>query len=150
MANGHGGYRKPTNPAPASGPGALSRRTDGQPMMDIPNAAYGEQQTFQDVQGGAPMAQGMGMPGASAAGGGMPLMPFGAGSQRPDEPVTAGVDVGAGPGSAILGMLDEDAIARKADSEALYRYLPVLEFLANRPGAKASLKNLVRKLKASQ
>lgn len=80
----------------------------------------------------------------------MDVVPFGAGSMRPDEPVTAGVDVGAGPGSAVLGMLDEGALQRRADAEALYRYLPVLEFLANRPGAKASLKNLVRKLKASQ
>ena len=29
MANGRGGYRQPSNPAPVSGPGALSKRTDG-------------------------------------------------------------------------------------------------------------------------
>ncbi len=116
--------------------------------MRLPDAAYGEQQTFQDIQGGAPMAGA----GPAPGGGGAPmeLTPFGASSSRPDEPVTAGVDVGAGPGSAILGMLDEGEIVRRADSEALYRYLPALEFLANRPGAKASLKSLVQRLKASQ
>ena len=42
MADGHGGYRRPTNPSPVSGPGALSRRTDGQqPTQDLPNAKYG-------------------------------------------------------------------------------------------------------------
>jgi hypothetical protein len=37
MANGHGGPRTPANPAPVSGPGALSKRTDGaQPKMQSP------------------------------------------------------------------------------------------------------------------
>jgi hypothetical protein len=115
--------------------------------MRLPDAAYGEQQAFQEAQGGAPMAS---SPAPGAGGSPMAITPFGAATSRPDEPVTAGVDVGAGPGSAILGMLDEGALQRRADSEALYRYLPVLEFLANRPGAKASLRNLVRKLKATQ
>ena len=59
MANssGHGGYRRPTNPAPVSGPGALSRRTDGmQPRATLPDAKYGEQQAFQQAQGAAPMS----------------------------------------------------------------------------------------------
>ena len=44
-----GGYRQPSNPAPVSGPGALSARTDGgagnskQPIRRIPGQAYGEQ-----------------------------------------------------------------------------------------------------------
>lgn len=78
------------------------------------------------------------------------MTPFGAPSTRPDEPVTAGVDVGAGPGSAILGMLDERKIQQQADLDALYTYLPALEVLANRPNAKQSLKNLVRRIKASR
>ena len=43
---------------PLSPPGALSQRTDMQPQgaMQIPDAAYGEQQAFQEIQGGAPMA----------------------------------------------------------------------------------------------
>jgi len=42
-----GGYRKPGNPAPVSGPGKLSRRTDGGPgskqaMREVPsNGQYG-------------------------------------------------------------------------------------------------------------
>lgn len=153
MANGHGGYRKPTNPAPVSGPGALSARTDtAQPAMRLPDAAYGEQAAFQMAQSGAPMAG----PDAGPAGAGGPtgpspveVTPFGSPSTMPDQPITAGIDMGAGPGSAALGLVDEDAIRRKADTDALARYLPVLEFLANRPEGSASLKALVRRLKAS-
>ena len=47
-----GGYRQPSNPAPVSGPGALSARTDGgagsskQPIRRIPGQAYGEGKAF--------------------------------------------------------------------------------------------------------
>ena len=62
MANGHGGYRRPTNPAPVSGPGALSRRTDGrQPTRSLPNAKYGENAAFEAAQGAAPMSGDLGM-----------------------------------------------------------------------------------------
>ena len=61
MAEKHGGYRKPKHPAPVSGPGKDSRRTDGGPadrqaMRDLPNAKYGEQADYAAVQGGAPLA----------------------------------------------------------------------------------------------
>ena len=42
-----GGYRKPENPAPSSGPGALSQRTDGGPAQGakyIPGLPYGQGQ----------------------------------------------------------------------------------------------------------
>jgi hypothetical protein len=108
--------------------------------MKLPDAQYGEQQQFQDIQSGAPMA------GASSA----PRTPFGAPTTRPDEPVTSGVDIGPGPGSASLGMVDPAAIQQKADTDQLYAYLPVLEFLANRPGASQSLRNVVQTIKASR
>lgn len=95
MANGHGGYRKPNNPAPVSGPGALSRRTDGgpsQPVADVGGFEYGGRQDFVDIQGGAPMAA----TDNSAA----PAPPLFSPTQRPDEPVTAGVPAGPGPGPA--------------------------------------------------
>jgi len=40
-----GGYRKPNNPAPISGPGSLSQRTDGggtQPATYVPGLPYGQ------------------------------------------------------------------------------------------------------------
>jgi len=90
-----GGYRKPSNPAPISGPGALSQRTDGggtQPATYVPGLPYGQGQETYNNQVAAPMAGNpipqMEMP--------TPLM---APTARPNEPITSGVDIGAGPGS---------------------------------------------------
>lgn len=99
-----GGYHPPANPAQVSGPGALSRRTDQpQPMMNLSNPKYGEQQDFQSIQAGAPM---------SAPSGGAPQMPAGMPaptglaepSQVPGQPVTAGASMGAGPGTEALNL----------------------------------------------
>ena len=105
MANGHGGYRKPANPAPVSGPGALSRRTDGGPQQvvaDLPDAGYGEGKTFDEVQRGAPMAAtpgagDMGM-GGDAATPVAPPVPLTAPTERPDESISFGASFGSGPG----------------------------------------------------
>lgn len=100
-----GGYQKPANPAPASGPGALSQRTDGgpadsQPIRVAPGGAYGDRADMVDLQASAPMAQAAAAPRSMPA---VEVTPFGAPTQRPDEPVTAGIDLGAGAGSAALG-----------------------------------------------
>lgn len=134
-----GGYRKPEHPAAVSGPGALSQRTDGgpadkQPMRALPDAKYGEQKDFQEIQAGAPMEQAA-MP---------PPIPLSAPSGRPDEPVTMGADAGAGAGSSILGIPNPD----QADLEALLPYLPVLEFIANQPGAAPSTRAAIRRIKS--
>ena len=53
-----GGYREPNNPAPVSGPGALSQRTDGGPTQAatyIPGLPQGEGQATYDQQVAAPM-----------------------------------------------------------------------------------------------
>lgn len=111
-----GGYRKPSNPAPVSGPGALSRRTDGGPgqaMRDLPDAKYGENRDFRAAESVSPMAA---APSPSAAGGAPtspPAAPFDHpmgdmptpltdGTLAPDEPVTAGAPLGAGPNSMTL------------------------------------------------
>lgn len=98
--------------AAVSGPGAFSQRTDapGQPIRDLPNPEYGEATAFRDQQKAAPLAEAPGtprvdMPSPSATPapqapvtrGPLPGL-FGA-SQRPDEPITAGVPFGAGPNS---------------------------------------------------
>jgi hypothetical protein len=58
-----GGYRQPKNPAPVSGPGSLSQRTDGgategmsQPQQSYSGFAYGENKAVNEQQGGAPLA----------------------------------------------------------------------------------------------
>jgi len=101
-----GGYRKPANPAPVSGPGELSRRTDGaQPAMEMTGGTYGENQELMDLQTSAPMAQVETDPSAGAAQAAMampPVTPLFAPSQRPDEPATAGMPFGPGQMSAPM------------------------------------------------
>ena len=103
MANGHGGYRQPSNPAPVSLPGALSSRTDGgpidgmtQPAQYISGLPYGQGKETYDQQTAAPM-QGTNIPSMPE-----PVVPLSAPTQRPSEPITSGVDFGAGPGSEAL------------------------------------------------
>lgn len=107
MANGRGGYRRPGAPAPVSGPGQLSRRTDGGPQqttVPMTGMAYGENADFNDIQSSAPLAA---TPSVSrtqtrrnkTASAPVAATPLFAPTQYPDEPVTAGVDFGPGPGS---------------------------------------------------
>lgn len=152
-----GGYRKPTNPAPVSGPGALSRRTDTQPKMQIPDAAYGEQAAMQSIQGGAPMLGGQqsGTPSpaavpSSGGGGGepLPVTGFGEPSQRPDEPVTQGAALGPGAGPGILGpQVDPTLQVDRQDAMRLSTHLRALQFMANQPGASDALTRYVRQIK---
>lgn len=97
-----GGYRQPNNPAPVSGPGALAKRTDGgptQPARYISGLPYGEGQATYDQQTSAPMAGSNTMQPALQLPQPTALM---APTERPDEPVTAGIDSGPGVGSEVM------------------------------------------------
>jgi hypothetical protein len=90
----HGGYRAPAEPAPVSGPGALSKRTDGVSLSpQVTGLAYGTNGSLNEMAASAPMAQ----PRPN-------VVPLDAPSQNPMEPVTAGVSVGPGPGPSVLSM----------------------------------------------
>lgn len=141
-----GGYQAPRNPAPVSGPGSLSRRTDGGPgdrqaVRRLPNAKYGESKEFESIQAGAPMRK---APSPEQAAAVPPPVPVKAPSARPDEPVTAGAAAGEGPGEEILG-LNYDA---DRDAASLINALPILEFLASQPNASRQLRILLREVKA--
>ena len=148
-----GGYQKPSNPAPVSGPGRLAKRTDGgpaQPQRIAPGGAYGERQDMAEFQTGAPMSA---SPTMLGSGGGAPagpdmsqVTPFGAPSERPDEPVTAGADVGPGPGSEALGLGRQV----QDDTAQLARYLPIIEKVANDSASSKSLRLFVQYLKGLQ
>lgn len=126
-----GGYRKPGTPAPVSGPGALSKRTDGRVAEGF---AYGMNKQINEQAAGAPMAKVV-----TAAARPMnvapqlpPVTPITAETERPEEPITAGIDFGAGPGSEAL------ALPNRSDSEAEFNksiasYYPVLNYVASRP-----------------
>lgn len=147
MADGHGGYRKPSTPAPVSGPGAHSQRTDGAPRMDLPDAKYGEAGDFQAIQSGAPMGGQAAPAGPSGGGGGgmQPPTPLDAPSGDPSQPVTAGADAGAGPGFDALGL--PNPTDEKADLQRRYGpYLPLLIRRADEPTASAEFRSQVRYL----
>jgi hypothetical protein len=110
-----GGAHPPANPAAASGPGALSQRTDGkQPIMALGGGVkYGEQQQFQSDQAGAPMPAASPTPAPAAAP--QPQQPptsFTAPTTRPNEPVTAGANAGPGPDQGALNLPKGDTPAQ--------------------------------------
>lgn len=99
---------------PVSPPGAASQRTDlgTQAPMTIPASYYGEGQELDAIQAGAPLA-------------GKPAPPRPVGlfdpSGRPGEPVTSGVDFGAGMGSDALRGYEDLSVPAPNVAEALRR-----------------------------
>lgn len=150
MADGRGGYRRPAHPAAASGPGRLSRRTDGrQPTQSLPDAKYGEQQAFQNAQQAAPMAEsagGLGAAGAAPSGPDLSnIIPMGAPTQFPDEPIQAGLPMGPGAGST---MAPQAPTLSPEDAKRLQAYIPTLVLLASREDASPATRQFVRQLRA--
>lgn len=150
-----GGYRQPSQPAPVSGPGRFSQRTDGGPaqgMKQLANAAYGEQAEFASIQGGAPMASTRdgGAIAQQAARQMPPVTQLGAPTERPDEPVTAGSPSGAGPGPEAFGMGSSVKGQSSVDAQALGSYLPALTRMANAPGVPPSFVRFVRYIRSAQ
>jgi hypothetical protein len=104
-----GGYRKPANPASVSGPGALSRRTDGNPTQAAKYMAggkYGEGQAMLDLQRQAPMAAAPTLPTTAPSSvsntSNKPILGIYDLTERPDVPVTNGAELGPGAGTEVL------------------------------------------------
>jgi hypothetical protein len=87
--------------AGAAGPGKFSKRTD------LPSSYYGEGVDTAAIKSGASLASTRGV--ADNVGGRpsnppTPVTELFAPTTRPDEPITAGLDRGPGPGSEVLGL----------------------------------------------
>lgn len=110
--------------AGAAGPGKFSVRTDG---MKLPSAAYGEGVETAAIQSGAPLAKTPDVRPQSRSEMGMApsqlerVTPLFAPTTRPDEPITSGIAMGAGPGPEALGMQP----ARAKLSDTLAKLLPL-------------------------
>jgi hypothetical protein len=109
MAENRGGFR-PTapqnNPANVSAMGGAGQAGTTQPARYIAGMQYGEGQELMTQQQSAPMA-GPSQVASSPTplGASMPsVTPLTAPTERPDEPLTAGMDFGAGPGSEALNL----------------------------------------------
>ena len=148
-----GGYRKPSNPAPVSGPGALSRRTDGGPTQAakrIPaGGKYGERKALSELQSGAPM-QGNPIPNTPTPTVPMqqttakpitPLTKLFDPTQRPNEPLTAGMSFGDG-----YTPTPEPTTGRFA---VVSKYLPELNSMAQDPNAPQSFKLFMQFINAA-
>lgn len=130
-------------PGEVSGPGKLSKRTDLPPSQGakrLPDAAYGEQRDFQAQQAGAPMAKSS----DPMAG----VIPLSAPTNRPNEPVTAGVDAGPGPGREMLGM-KSSAETMQEDLSVLAKYMPLMAAYADTTESTGTMKAFVRYLRGN-
>jgi len=146
-----GGYQKPSAPAPVSGPGALSKRTDSGPgamqgAKYIAGLPYGQGQEFQDMQTMAPMEAAPAIPSASSVGSApaqlqamQPPVPLSAPTQRPNEPVTTGIAEGPGAGPEVMPF-DATAQTQYESAQQMFNQM------ASAPGASPALQALARRL----
>jgi hypothetical protein len=113
-----------TNPlAGPAGPGKFSTRTD---KLELGSTAYGEGVETQAIQSGAPLAKTGDVRPARAgdvreAAAQAPVTELYAPTQRPDEPITAGIDMGAGPGPEAL-MMSKNTIKLSDSLAAMLPY----------------------------
>ena len=153
MANGHGGDRVPANPAPVSGPGAMSRRTDGQGARYMSGGQYGEGQELMDLQTSAPMSKAQGSPRVSARRAALQanqgeanVTPLFAPTERPEEPITAGAPFGPGPGPVEVAQTSQPS----TNLDVVIKYLPAMSQVAMYDGAPERFRALVRYLQGSR
>ena len=109
--------------AGVSGPGKFSVRSDG---MQLPSASYGEGVETAAIKAGAPLAKTPDVRGIPAgevrqAAAQAPVTPLFAPTQRPEEPITSGIPLGAGPGPEVLGMRP---MVQEKLSDVLSKMLP--------------------------
>ena len=132
-----------TNPMQGvSGPGRYARRTDLQYSPD----AYGDGVAMQQQKAGAPLAKTGGVK-LSEAPTVSPAQPPVTGlyepTQRPNEPITHGVDMGAGAGSEALAMRQPDDTNFRS---AIQSSKPVLNYIADLPNTSPETRQAIRQL----
>jgi hypothetical protein len=111
--------------AGVSGPGKFSKRTDG---LSFESTEYGSGVENAANKAGAPLAKTADVRPTSRSEMGMApsqtraVTPLFAPSERPDEPVTAGIAMGEGPGPEVLGM--NSGVPAESLSNILAQMLP--------------------------
>ncbi len=106
-----------------AGPGKFSTRTDN---LQMGSTAYGEGVETQAIKSGAPLSKTKDVRPARAgdvrAAAQGPVTELFAPSQRPNEPITAGIDMGEGAGSSALMMQSE--LGQRKISDILAEMIP--------------------------
>lgn len=134
----------PMNPlAGASGPGPYAVRTD---KLDMGSTSYGEGVETAAIKSGAALASTPDTrPAPASAVRDAAITPLFAPSQRPEEPITAGVDMGMGAGSEAL-MMNQ---IQQNDQDIVAKYLPSLTTMANMQDTPQSFRAFVSFLQGS-
>jgi hypothetical protein len=124
-----------------SGPGPYAKRTDLQYKPD----AYGQGVQYAAEKAGAPLSQAPKSPMLSQApqvptsGASIPVTGLYDQTQRPNEPVTHGIDLGPGGGSNVLAMQDATA----GQYQNAYE---MFQTMAQNPNASPSLQYLAQRI----
>lgn len=142
----------------ASGPGKFAKRTDIQYQAD----QYGDAKNMQAQQSGATLASTPDVRGATntavrqaaaqnVQGGQQSSLvpqsaptPLYAPTERPNEPVTNGINVGPGAGADALNLPLQDNTNFKATIRA---YMPVLSYVADLPNTSPETRQAIRQLR---
>jgi len=127
-----------------AGPGKFSTRTD---KLELGSTAYGEGVETQAIKSGAPLAKTADVRPTPASAMGQPVTPLYAPSERPDEPVTAGIDQGAGVGSDAL-MVNQPADYTNFNAN-IQSYTPVLSYIASLQNTSPETRRAIRQLRDS-
>jgi hypothetical protein len=132
------------NPANISATGGAGQ-SGTQPAKYISGMPYGQGQELMAQQTAAPMAGKPPMP-VFAKELGTLLDP----TNNPDEPITAGVDMGPGPGSDILPKNINADTRADENKMIVQKYLPTLLYAANLPDTPDSYKRFINYLLEQQ
>ena len=132
-----------------AGPGKFSTRTDN---LQMGSTAYGEGVETQAIKSGAPLAKSGNVRPARAgdvrqAATKAPLTGLYAPTERPDEPITAGVDMGPGPGSSSL-MMNQPVDYTNFNAN-IQSYTPVLSYIASLQNTSPETRRAIRQLRDS-
>lgn len=135
-----------TNPMQGvSGPGKFAKRTD----LEYQSEGYGDAKAYQENKAAAPLAKSGGVKTSQA-----PSVPASAPAapglydptNRPDTPITTGIDMGAGAGSEALQMRQDDSTNFRANIAA---YMPVLSYVSGLPNTSPETRAVIRQLRDS-
>ena len=153
-----GGYR-PT--APQNDPMKVNGRggngqSGTQAARYVSGLPYGEGKELMQTQESAPLAaapsieQASTPSGLASAAASQPVIGLNEKSYRPEEPVTSGAALGAGPGMEALGPSAAESFTKQLmeDNQRLVQYLPSLEMMANDPSSSNTFRTFVQYLKS--
>jgi hypothetical protein len=128
-----------------AGPGKFSTRTDN---LQMGSTAYGEGVETQAIKSGAPLAKTADTrPTPASRLREQTVTSLYAPTERPDEPVTAGIDQGAGAGSdALMINQPDDYTNFNANMQS---YIPILSYISSLQNTSPETRRAIRQLRDS-